>query len=69
MKTIKGPAIFLAQFASDQPPFNKLEDIARWAANLGYEGVQAPLLAASAPSGGSRLPAAGTSSAAVGKKP
>src|SRR5579871_1326423 len=42
MKTIKGPAIFLAQFASDQPPFNKLDDIARWAANLGYEGVQIP---------------------------
>ena len=42
MKTIKGPAIFLAQFASDQAPFNKLDDIARWAANLGYEGVQIP---------------------------
>ena len=24
MKTIKGPAIFLAQFAGDDPPFNKL---------------------------------------------
>ncbi|HET9802399.1 MAG TPA: sugar phosphate isomerase/epimerase, partial [Candidatus Acidoferrum sp.] len=42
MKTIKGPAIFLAQFAGDQAPFNKLDDIARWAANLGYEGVQIP---------------------------
>jgi sugar phosphate isomerase/epimerase len=42
MKTIKGPAIFLAQFAGDQPPFNHLHDIARWAANLGYEGVQIP---------------------------
>ena len=42
MKTIKGPAIFLAQFASDQPPFNKLDEIARWAANLRYEGVQIP---------------------------
>jgi sugar phosphate isomerase/epimerase len=42
MKTIKGPAIFLAQFAGDQPPFNNLNDIARWAANLGYEGVQIP---------------------------
>jgi len=42
MKTIKGPAIFLAQFASDQAPFNNLNDIARWAANLGYEGVQIP---------------------------
>ena len=42
MKTIKGPAIFLAQFAGDHAPFNKLDDIARWAANLGYEGVQIP---------------------------
>ena len=42
MKTIKGPAIFLAQFVGDQAPFNNLNDIARWAANLGYEGVQIP---------------------------
>ncbi len=42
MKTIKGPAIFLAQFAGDQAPFNSLADIARWAAELGYEGVQIP---------------------------
>ncbi|MBS1841457.1 MAG: sugar phosphate isomerase/epimerase [Acidobacteria bacterium] len=42
MKTMKGPAIFLAQFAADQAPFNNLNDIARWAANLGYEGVQIP---------------------------
>src|SRR5262252_3498267 len=42
MKTIKGPAIFLAQFAGDNPPFNKLDEIARWAASLGYEGVQIP---------------------------
>src|SRR5215468_4105166 len=42
MKTIKGPAIFLAQFAGDQPPFNSLRDISRWAASLGYKGVQIP---------------------------
>jgi sugar phosphate isomerase/epimerase len=42
MKTIKGPAIFLAQFAGDQPPFNSLGNIAGWAAELGYEGVQIP---------------------------
>ena len=42
MKTIKGPAIFLAQFAGDNPPFNNLKDIARWAASLGYKGVQIP---------------------------
>ena len=42
MKTIKGPAIFLAQFAGDQPPFNTLDSIAKWAADLGYKGIQMP---------------------------
>jgi sugar phosphate isomerase/epimerase len=42
MKTMKGPAIFLAQFASDSPPFNDLKSIAQWAASLGYKGVQIP---------------------------
>jgi sugar phosphate isomerase/epimerase len=42
MKTIKGPAIFLAQFASDAAPFDSLAGIARWAAGLGYRGVQIP---------------------------
>ncbi|MDS1142191.1 sugar phosphate isomerase/epimerase [Pusillimonas sp. SM2304] len=42
MKTIKGPGIFLAQFAGDAPPFNSLEGLARWAAGLGYQGVQIP---------------------------
>jgi sugar phosphate isomerase/epimerase len=42
MKTIKGPAIFLAQFAGDRAPFNSLAGIAQWAAGLGYEGVQIP---------------------------
>lgn len=40
--TIKGPAIFLAQFASDDAPFNTLPAIARWAADLGYKGIQIP---------------------------
>ena len=39
---IKGPAIFLAQFAGTQPPFNSLRSIAKWAASLGYKGVQIP---------------------------
>jgi len=39
---IKGPAIFLAQFASDTAPFNSLKDIVNWAASLGYKGVQVP---------------------------
>lgn len=42
MKTIKGPAIFLAQFMGDKPPFNSLESICQWAADLGYIGVQIP---------------------------
>ncbi len=42
MKTIQGPAIFLAQFAGDTAPFNNLRDISRWAAQLGYKGVQIP---------------------------
>ena len=39
---IKGPAIFLAQFAGDAAPFNSLEAITKWAASLGYKGVQIP---------------------------
>ena len=42
MKKIKGPAIFLAQFADDVAPFNSLDNIAKWASNLGYKGVQLP---------------------------
>jgi len=42
VRTIKGPAIFLAQFAGDAPPFNNLKDISQWAARLGYKGVQIP---------------------------
>lgn len=42
MRTIKGPAIFLAQFAGDKAPFNSLDAIAGWAASLGYKGVQIP---------------------------
>jgi sugar phosphate isomerase/epimerase len=39
---IKGPGIFLAQFAGDAAPFNSLENITKWAASLGYKGVQIP---------------------------
>ena len=42
MKKIKGPAIFLAQFVGDSEPFNSLDNIAKWASNLGYKGVQIP---------------------------
>lgn len=39
---VKGPAIFLAQFAGDAKPFNSWESICKWAAGLGYRGVQVP---------------------------
>src|ERR1700754_3841587 len=42
MKTIKGPGIFLAQFAGDAAPFNNLKSICEWAAGLGFKGVQIP---------------------------
>lgn len=42
MKTIKGPGIFLAQFMGDAAPFNSLASICKWAADLGYAGVQIP---------------------------
>jgi len=42
MKTMKGPAIFLAQFAGDAAPFNSLEGMAEWASSLGYKGIQIP---------------------------
>ena len=41
-KNIKGPAIFLAQFAGDAAPFNALPTIAEWASDLGYGGIQIP---------------------------
>ena len=42
MKTIKGPALFLAQFAGDAAPFNSWTEITKWAADCGYLGVQVP---------------------------
>ncbi|MHA7875403.1 sugar phosphate isomerase/epimerase family protein [Roseivivax sp.] len=43
MKTIKGPGLFLAQFAGDAAPFNSWDGITRWAADCGYAGVQVPV--------------------------
>jgi sugar phosphate isomerase/epimerase len=40
--TIKGPGILIAQFASDEPPYNAWPAICRWAAGHGYKGVQLP---------------------------
>ncbi len=42
MTTIKGPAVFLAQFLGDEPPFNTLDNICQWVASLGFKGIQLP---------------------------
>ncbi|MFM1907771.1 MAG: hypothetical protein RLZZ591_1448 [Pseudomonadota bacterium] len=42
MKTIKGPGIYLAQFAADDAPFNRLDTLAQWVADRGFKGVQIP---------------------------
>lgn len=42
MKTIKGPAVFIAQFIGEEAPFNSLEAICKWAKGLGFEGIQIP---------------------------
>lgn len=38
--TLRGPAIFLAQFAGDSVPFDSWDAITRRAASLGLDGVQ-----------------------------
>ena len=35
MKAIKGPAVFLAQFVDKKAPFNSLDGMCKWAADLG----------------------------------
>jgi sugar phosphate isomerase/epimerase len=47
MKSIKGPALFLAHFAGlgalcRRYSTVRLDNICRWAASLGYKGVQVP---------------------------
>ena len=42
MKTIQGPAIFLAQYMGEKPPFDDIVKAAEWAAGLGYEAIQVP---------------------------
>ena len=39
---IKGPGVFLAQFAGDAAPFDTWDGITKWAAGLGFSGVQLP---------------------------
>ena len=42
MRKINGPGIFILQFLQDDEPYNNLENIGKWAAGLGYKGVQIP---------------------------
>jgi sugar phosphate isomerase/epimerase len=42
MRTIKGPGVYLAQFAADEAPYNSLPTLAAWAAEKGFTGVQIP---------------------------
>lgn len=42
MKQIQGPAIFLAQFAGDEAPFNDFDSICKWSASQGFKGIQIP---------------------------
>lgn len=39
---MQGPAIFLAQFARDEAPYNSLNGLCGWAAGHGYSGIQIP---------------------------
>lgn len=42
MREIKGPGIFLAQFAANEAPYNSLDSMCKWVAAQGFKGVQIP---------------------------
>jgi sugar phosphate isomerase/epimerase len=42
-KTIQGPGLFINQFIGPKPPFDTLDGIARWAAELGFKALQIPV--------------------------
>ena len=42
MADMRAPAIFLAQFVGAEAPFDNLANMARWAGDPGYKGVQLP---------------------------
>ncbi|MDJ0654595.1 MAG: sugar phosphate isomerase/epimerase [Xanthomonadales bacterium] len=42
MSAMQGPALFLAQFMGDEPPFDNWDNATRWAGSIGYKGVQVP---------------------------
>jgi len=44
MPRMKGPAVCLAQFIRDEPPFNGITTISKWFADFGFKGVQVPTL-------------------------
>lgn len=43
LRTIKGPSIFVAQYLSNEAPYNTLEGLVKWASDLGYKGLQIPI--------------------------
>ena len=54
--TIKGPALFLAQFAGGAAQFNSRKLITEWAADCSYEWMQMPFLRKSRPRHDSPFP-------------
>jgi len=40
---MKGPAVYVLQFMGDKPPFDNLENVCKYMADLGYKGVQLPV--------------------------
>jgi sugar phosphate isomerase/epimerase len=44
MRTLRGPGIFLAQYLGPESRFKTLQEIAAWAAGLGFKGLQIPTL-------------------------
>jgi sugar phosphate isomerase/epimerase len=41
--TIRGPGLFIGQYIGTEPPFDRLEDLAGWAASLGFKAIQIPI--------------------------
>jgi len=41
--SMRGPAVMLSQFMGDTAPFDSLDGVVGWLADLGYKGVQIPV--------------------------
>ena len=39
---MKGPAIFLAQFVGNEPPYDSLKNLCQWVSSQGYKAIQIP---------------------------